>query len=396
MRTLFLATVLGIAILFLLWLLSPYHPSVKEPLASNAGANMSLSTNYFSPDYSTARARFLRMAEAARGRLESLVLDAGGPTGEALTIDIAWFGSLQPHRVLLHSSGLHGVEAFAGSAIQLKFLDSLPEIPDDAAIVLIHTLNPYGMAWLRRVNEANVDLNRNFLGPGEDYSRAPDLYGKLDSFLNSTSLPSWDYFHLKTAWFRVRYGGDRLREAIAGGQYEYPRGLFFGGTKLQQGPEKYQNFIAQRLASVERIVAIDVHTGLGKYSEDTLLVDEKYYQAHRAIFGPRVEPLDRDLSSAYRVRGGIHSMFYRLFSEVELFFLSQEFGTYNPVSVLYALREENRWHHYGDGSVDHPTKHRLKDAFAPNDDSWRQRVLVRGRELLKQAVEVAFTASNQP
>lgn len=27
---------------------------------------------------------------------------------------------------------------------------------------MVHVLNPYGMAWLRRVNENNVDLNRNF------------------------------------------------------------------------------------------------------------------------------------------------------------------------------------------------------------------------------------------
>jgi predicted deacylase len=29
-------------------------------------------------------------------------------------------------------------------------------------MILIHALNPYGFAWLRRVNEDNVDLNRNF------------------------------------------------------------------------------------------------------------------------------------------------------------------------------------------------------------------------------------------
>jgi hypothetical protein len=30
-------------------------------------------------------------------------------------------------------------------------------MPADAAIVLVHILNPYGMAWLRRFNENNVD-----------------------------------------------------------------------------------------------------------------------------------------------------------------------------------------------------------------------------------------------
>jgi hypothetical protein len=31
-----------------------------------------------------------------------------------------------------------------------------------SGLVLIHALNAFGFAWLRRVNEENVDLNRNF------------------------------------------------------------------------------------------------------------------------------------------------------------------------------------------------------------------------------------------
>ena len=30
-------------------------------------------------------------------------------------------------------------------------------------VILVHALNPVGMAQMRRVNEANVDLNRNCL-----------------------------------------------------------------------------------------------------------------------------------------------------------------------------------------------------------------------------------------
>ena len=77
------------------------------------------------------------------------------------------------------------MEAFAGSAIQLLSLDEgLPDLPEDAALILVHVVNPYGMAWLRRFNEENVDLNRNFLGPEEKYDGAPEDYEKFDSFLS--------------------------------------------------------------------------------------------------------------------------------------------------------------------------------------------------------------------
>src|SRR5438093_8933584 len=118
------------------------------------------------------------MAATAGGRLETLSLDAKGPNDEGLGIDIAWFGAENPRRVILHSSGLHGVEGFAGSAIQLQLLDSLPPLPKDAALILVHVLNPYGMAWLRRANENNVDLNRN-CSPYGTYGGARSAYHKL-------------------------------------------------------------------------------------------------------------------------------------------------------------------------------------------------------------------------
>src|SRR5437762_4569779 len=141
------------------------------------------SYKFFSPDYFTARDRFREAAARAGCRIETLPLDARGPGGETLGVDIAWFGAANPRRVVLHSSGLHGVEGFAGSAIQLQFIANLRQLPGDTTVVIVHILNPYGMAWLRRVNENNVDLNRNFLGD-ESYAGTPAAYLTLNSFLN--------------------------------------------------------------------------------------------------------------------------------------------------------------------------------------------------------------------
>jgi len=130
-------------------------------------AGLNDTTEFFSPDYLTARERFRAAAQAAGAALHALALDATGPGGEALTIEIAWLGDQRARKIVLHTSGLHGVEAFAGSAIQLALLQQPPAPAADCALILVHVLNPYGMAWLRRANENNVDLNRNFLGDGE-------------------------------------------------------------------------------------------------------------------------------------------------------------------------------------------------------------------------------------
>ena len=325
------------------------------------------------------------MLTTAGGRLETIPLDAKGPNGEGLGIDIAWFGAAHPRRVLLHSSGLHGVEGFAGSAIQLQLLNNLPTLPEAAALIVVHVLNPYGMAWLRRFNENNVDLNRNFLGD-DPYAGAPDTYSRLDSFLNPQSPPTTDFYTLRVCWLILREGLPALKQAVVGGQYEFPKGLFFGGTRFEQRPQKYEIFLTYRLASAERIIAIDVHTGLGKYGEDTLLVEEKEYDALRSMFGERVAPSTPDKSVAYRARGALDTVFSRAMPKAEIFAVTQEFGTYSPTKVLHALTEENRWHHYGTGALDHPAKQILKDTFCPKDDTWRESVLGRGKELLKQGL----------
>jgi hypothetical protein len=341
------------------------------------------SDKFFSPDYFTARGRFSEAAVRAGARIETLPLDAKGPGGETLGIDIAWFGAAKPRRVLLHSSGLHGVEGFAGSAIQLQILNDLPNLPDDTALVIVHVLNPYGMSWLRRTNENNVDLNRNFLGAG-NYAGAPAAYGTLNSFLNPPTQPSTDLYTLKAGWLVLRHGMPALKVAVLSGQYEYPKGLFFGGKRLEQTGERYQAFLSSRVASAERVVAFDVHTGIGNYTEDLLMVQPGAYPTLRQMFGDRVVPPDEEKTDSYPTTGSMDTMFAHAMPKAQTFAVTQEFGTYSPIKVLHALREENRWHHYGAGTIKHATKETLKETFCPQDETWREAVLSRGAELLKQ------------
>lgn len=341
------------------------------------------SDQFFSKDYFTARDRFREAALGVGARMETLPLDAKGPGGESLGIDIAWFGAGNPRRVLLHSSGLHGVEGFAGAAIQLQLLNDLPKLPDDTALIIVHVLNPYGMLWVRRTNENNVDLNRNFVGDGK-YSGAPAAYSMLNSFLNPSTPPSMDLYTLKAGWLVLRYGMPSLKVAVLSGQYEYPQGLFFGGKRLEQTGERYQAFLSTRLASAERVVAFDVHTAIGNYGEDLLMVQPGGYRALRQMFGDRVVPPDVEKTDSYPTTGSMDTMFARAMPKAQIFAVTQEFGTYSPIKVLHALREENRWHHYGARTIKHETKETMKETFCPRDEAWRKAVLKRGAELLNQ------------
>lgn len=348
----------------------------------------------FSADYETARARFREAATAAGAALHAIGLPARGPRGEALCIDIAWMGAARPRHVFLHTTGLHGIEAFTGSAVQLALLDAPPAPRAEDALVLVHVLNPYGMAWLRRTNENNVDLNRNFLVDGERYSGAPELYRELDPLLNPKSAPAHDGFRVRAPAIAVRLGFQRVKNAIAEGQYEYEQGLFFGGRELQAGPRLFSAWLQQHLADAHYVFGIDLHTGLGRRGTDTLLSGSAETATpsdalSSALGRSLVDPARP--SVAYTVRGGYGAALRQLLPRARLDFILQEIGTYPPLAILHALREENRWHFHGDGSIVHPAKLRLREVLCPAAVDWRRRAITRGVTLARAAARWAFS-----
>ena len=67
-----------------------------------------------------------------------------------LSVDFAVFNEQHcGEGVLLISSGVHGVEGFAGSAIQLGIVREI-ETFSDKCVVMIHAVNPFGFSEYRR------------------------------------------------------------------------------------------------------------------------------------------------------------------------------------------------------------------------------------------------------
>jgi hypothetical protein len=350
--------------------------------------------DFFPDDYLQARQRFRAALAVAGAAHESLAIDTRDPQGGELSIDIAWLGDPAARFILLHSSGLHGVEGFAGAAIQLKTLSDPPALGHGTALVLVHALNPYGMARLRRANEHNVDLNRNFILDG-GFAGAPAAYRRLDALLNPRSPPRLDGFLPRAAASILRHGYGHLQRALAEGQYEFPLGLFYGGARLEAGPRRYCDWLVARLAAAERVMAIDVHTGLGPAGRETLFletrggVDDR--DALAAALGRRLVAVREGMTDGYANRGGYGAALPRLLPRAEVRFVTQEFGTVPAITALVALRDENRWHHWGDGGLAHRSKYRLRAAFCPRAPGWRRAVLRQGTALLRDACRYAFT-----
>ena len=350
----------------------------------------------FSPSYEVARRRFREAARAAGAALEQHQVDIGEADGD-LTIDVATVGGRAPSWAVVVSSGVHGVEGFVGSAIQLAWLtgrtaDESP--PGDGAVVLIHAVNPYGFTRLRRTNEHNVDLNRNFLDTAGAYTGAPDGYEPLDPFLNPASPPSrFEPFRLKALWHIRQHGLSALKDAVAGGQYRFPRGLFFGGHGPASSTQIIRNHLAGWLGGAPRAVHVDLHSGLGAHGRYRLLLEESArspnVEWYRDTFGSEVvEAGSGGGGTAYEASGTLGGWAVTHLGDTRYRFVCAEVGTYPIVRVLGSLRAENRVHFFGQPSsrAHRRAKAELLECFCPQSDRWREPVVEQGLAIIDRAV----------
>jgi hypothetical protein len=351
--------------------------------------------NHFSPDFATAQARFREAAQQLGWALESHSIGSKGPAGEDLAIDVAVSGEPDGGSCLVISSGVHGVEGYFGSAVQLAALQAWladPASRPRCRVVMIHAVNPYGMAWLRRFNEDNIDLNRNMLRDGEGYAGSPEGYDRLDRLINPPSPPTpWEPVLLKFAAAIVRSGRTALQQAVTSGQYEHPKGLFFGGSGASRSKAILDRHYVRWLGEARRVFHLDLHTGLGPSATYQMLVDHPLEPGQRArLDGAFGADCVRDMgpgsvSAALRGSFGLWGQWRA--QPRDYVYAAAEFGTYSGQRVLAALRAENRCVHWGvhDSEQTRRAKRALLEAFCPAAPRWRQQVLDSGLRLVTQA-----------
>lgn len=351
---------------------------------------------YFSRDYAAARQRFLSAAALAGAALASYELPGHkGPAGERLAIDVARLGDSAAQSALLVISGTHGIEGFAGSGCQVGLLeDRLHEaLPGSTCLLLLHALNPYGFAWLRRVNEDGVDLNRNFV----DFAKplpASAAYEALHDWL----IPAdWEGEARRAAdavlmSFGQTHGMPALQAAVSGGQYTRPSGLFYGGTRESWSALMLARVLTEVLpGTVRRLAVLDLHTGLGPPAYGEPILDGRgAADRERALrwYGADVKDLAAGESVSARLVGTMARGIERARPELELTAIGLEFGTRPTMEVLTALRADH-WLH-ARGSADPGTRERIqrqmREAFFSESPAWQAAVYGRTADLAFRAL----------
>lgn len=356
--------------------------------------------NYFSNTYLGARKKFKKYSSKPGIYYDKIKLDGvEGADEEDLYIEIAYIGSPDPTNVLIHSSGIHGIDGFAGSAIQCSILDKhLPgDIPNETAIVFIHCLNPYGMSHLRLFNENGVDLNRNYDSHKlVEKKVVDDAYTDLRDVLNPPEEPFWwdfkFYVAIMEALFVDGYSEDRLRYGIYTGQNTNSKDLFYIGKETQQSYTKILSWLKENFPSVKNIAHLDVQTGFGSYGTDTIFPlssDDPDSVNLFKVFNDKLKSNDSNDFSSYE-KGGTFKQAVRENWEWSIYNgITQNFGTYADDHKLKSLIQENYFHNKNKNfSIEHFSKQNLLRTFYPPSNLWKSRVLENGVE----AFEKCFTS----
>ena len=353
------------------------------------------SAKHFSVDYGEARAKFLAACDVAGAHVEHFRSTNTGPSSEPLFTDVADLGPDDADGVLLLCSGTHGVEGFAGSAIQTGLLleGIASRLPDGQRVVMVHALNPFGFAHLRRVNEDNVDLNRNFVDHAAPHPAYPAYETLADAIAPrscSALATAWAFARLR--WYGLVHGRSALRAAISGGQYSHPDGLFFGGHAETCSNRTLRTIVSDQLGGATRVAFLDLHTGLGPFGHGEIMVhaetDSPEHGRAVAWWSKRTKSVAAGESATTSLTGTTDSALDQLRTTAEVTAATVEFGTFPAITVLRAMRAENWLHHHG--GRNHPRAKaitaEMRRVFYPDTADWKDQVWRQGRAVVDQAL----------
>lgn len=199
---------------------------------------------------------------------------------------------------LIFQSGLHGIEGYVGFNMINYFVNNLlpqyclnkvklnsledkdikekeNEKEEDKNLsnynfTFIINANPFGVKHKRRVNENNVDLNRNFLLDRHDFEKIEDEYHLINKIINpERNVKNFLLSYIKTIFgilnLVVKIGAGKFKELLLCGQKLNPKGSYYMGDDYQKQSEFLMNLYEKlfKEKGLENTLFIDLHTGYG-------------------------------------------------------------------------------------------------------------------------------------
>ncbi len=356
-------------------------------------------SEYFYNSYSEIRSHLKdRTASLIKKGIDVEVSEYAIDKADDLYIDSIYLPSEKENKnLIVITTGVHGMEGYIGSVMLDVFFEEIyPDIDTDkTGILIIANVNPYGMKYMRRYNENNVDLNRNFILDWNNFDKASNKdYPEVKEFLQPEGKIGNAFWHeagfyLNLAKEALTKGADKVSDALLTGQYEYPQGVYYGGAEDEKSTAYLKGVFNDCLESeYSNIVHIDVHSGYGpRYN---MVIFNSVYETMteeetKKAFGYDYV-ISHDSESFYATTGDTTDYFYRLAeskeTDKELFSTCFEFGTIGDsfidsiLSLKYTV-DENRQHWFPteNKTTSEVIKENYYELFYPTETQWREKTV---------------------
>jgi len=364
---------------------------------------------YFRNTYPECREAFRASAEKLKeklDRVEIFSLPVENKTNDDLTLDFCYLPAQKnKSKLLILSSGIHGIEGFTGSAIQNMIMEHFdnPGLFSETGILFVHAMNPFGFKNSRRVTENNIDLNRNCDSKKTLFSSENNGYSELAEFLNPTGKanpgsPGNKFFLITAIKKLIQKSMKALRQAVLQGQYQYPDGLYFGGKDVEPQVKSVTPVLISYATDYETVMNIDLHTGYGELGvlhlfpnpvddQNVKTAMEKIYSGYKIDWG--------DSDDFYTINGAFSDYLGKLFPDKLYIPMTFEFGTLNSQTTMGSIHSihtmilENQGFHFGYKNItaEEKTENAFREMYYPSSETWRSKVITDTRKMMEKVIE---------
>lgn len=346
-------------------------------------------TDFFSASVPEAERKFLEACKQAGATSEFIPYPAKGLDDEDLHVGICHAGSESAKNILFIVSATHGVEGFAGAALQTGLLRNFKSLNLDAdtALVMVHMINPWGAAWSRRETEENIDLFRNFHYCDKPIEPDP-LYDEIDDAMDLAHWPKRSEKQRAKVEQEIfaKYGSDRVVAAIRRGQHHRPKGMTYHGKGPCWNKRTLDSIVSKYLNRARLITVMDVHTGFGDYGTGMVIVyDKPGSEKHRRISswmdGDIYTPGEHADTPPHTFSP--YDFIEQLIPGVEVTCAVLEYGTFEPAETREIFPANAHYHLYGDplSSEGRAVANRYRRFCYPEEDNWKEQVWEDGKRI---------------
>ena len=299
--------------------------------------------------------------------------------------------------LIVLTTGVHGMEGYIGSVMLDVFFEKIYHTlnTEDTGVLIVANINPYGMKYMRRYNENNVDLNRNFIEDWDNFDLSSNKeYPKVVDFLQPKGKMKNAFWHevgfyLSLAKEAIFTGAGTISDALLTGQYEYSDGVYYGGNGDEKSTTYLKGVFNDCLESdYQNIIHVDIHSGYGpRYNmvifnsvqDPTTEADSKAQFGYDYIIA-------QDSEDFYVTYGDTTDYFYRLAknknSEKNLYSTCFEFGTigdgfFDSILSLKYTVDENRQYRFPTNNkiTEEIVRQNYYELFYPTETKWRTKTI---------------------